>query len=150
MKRPKTEGIVLHRTEKWTGDDYHIIVQRDGTWDFHVPLEDVGFHACRYNQSSIAVAIFGDFAALEPGLNWHPTKEQIDETIHLVQYIPKHYPDIKWIAGHTQLGAKGTAIPNKLVPGHTCPGENFPLKRIIAASGLLPLNEYLKRPTLSV
>lgn len=150
MKRPTTEGIVIHRTEKWTGDDYHIIVQKDGTWDFLVPIHDVAFHACRYNQTTIAIAIFGDFASMEPGLNWYPTKAQTEEALHLVQYLPRHFPSIKWIAGHSQLGVKGTAIPNKLVTGHTCPGEHFPLDNIIRGSGLTPLNEYLKSPTLSV
>lgn len=142
MIRQKTEGVVLHRTERWTGDDYHIIVQKDGMWDFHVPLHDVAFHACRYNHNTIAVAIFGDFASMEPGLNWHPTPEQIEETIHLVQYLPKEFPSLKWIAGHSQLGVQGTAIPNKLVPGHTCPGENFPLNSIMSKSGLPTLKEY--------
>lgn len=150
MKRPTTEGIVIHRCEVWSGDDYHVMIDRNGFWKFLVDVDEVAFHACSYNHSTIAIAIFGDFASMEPGLNWHPTSQQIEECVHLISVCRNQFPSLKWIAGHSQLGVKGTVIPNKLVPGHTCPGENFPLDTIIKRSGLKPLCDPLKSTTLHV
>lgn len=140
MKRPVTEGIVLHRTEVYVGNDYHLVILRNGTIRKLVDLEDVALHACRYNRSTIAVAIFGDFASKEPGLNWYPTTEQLDALRKIMKIIIVSYPTIRFIAGHSELGVAGTAIPTKLVSGHTCPGEHFPLADIIAQSGLKPLS----------
>lgn len=150
MKRLTTEGIVLHRAEVYTGDDYHFLVMRDGTVKALVPPDCVAFHACRFNQTTIAIATYGDFASKEPGLNWHPTKVQIARVKGLIESLCTQYPSIKWISGHSNLGPSGTAIPKKLIPGHTCPGENFPLDEMIVASGLAPLPPPRKSPTLAV
>lgn len=118
------------------GTDYHYLVLRDGEYKRLVPPQDVAFHALSFNKETMAIAIFGCFAAAEPGLNWHPTLSQIGTVKLLINQIKSWYPSVTWIAGHSELGRKGTAFPTKLVPGHTCPGENFPLLEIITSSGL--------------
>ena len=148
MRRLKTEGIILHRAEVYTGDDYHFLIMRDGTVKELLDHDLVAFHACRYNQNTVAIAIFGDFASKEPGLHWHPTDIQLARTQQYITYACTLYPSIKWISGHSALGPSGTAIPKKLVVGHTCPGENFPLDEMIRNSGLAPLPPLKKSPTL--
>jgi N-acetyl-anhydromuramyl-L-alanine amidase AmpD len=115
--------------------DYHFIIMRDGTVKDNVPVADKGEHAIFYNGSTIAIAVFGDFAALEPGRNNVPTPQQIAACISLMQKLNKMYGGKLWASGHSQLGPKGTAVPSKLLPGHTCPGENFPLASVILKSG---------------
>lgn len=148
MKRTSTQGIVIHRTEKWTGHDYHYIVKRDGDFKLIVAPADVAFHALSYNKSTVAIAVYGDFASKEPGLNWHPTIAQIATVKYLITQFKRWYPSIEWIAGHSELGHKGTAFPTKLVDGHTCPGENFPLSEIIKFSGLKHLPQKQVSSTL--
>lgn len=146
MKRIKTDGIVFHRAEVFTGDDYHFLIMRDGTIKPLVPHADVGWHSCAYNQTTIAIAVFGDFASSEPGLNWYPTKAQIQATIDLVEQMRAIYPTAVWGAGHSELGHKGTQVLNKLVTGHTCPGEHFPLADVILRTQLQPFT-FVKHPT---
>lgn len=150
MKRTRTDGIVFHRAEVFTGDDYHFLIMRDGAIKSLVPVADVGWHSCAYNQTTVAIAIFGDFASSEPGLNWYPTKAQIQATIGLVGSVRACYPTIAWGAGHSQLGHKGTQITRKLVAGHTCPGEHFPLADVILKAQLKPFTFTNKSTNLNV
>lgn len=130
MKRTRTLGIVLHRSEVQTGRDYHFLVGLSGDIRQLVPQDDVGEHALSFNKTTIGVAIFGDFASKEKGRNHHPTTTQISATIALVQRLQAEYGPL-WVTGHTNLGIRGTRYPQKLLVGHTCPGENFPLAYII-------------------
>lgn len=148
MKRPKTTGIVIHRAEVFRGNDYHYVVMRDGDYKLLVQPADVAFHALSYNKETVAIAVYGDFASKEPGLNWHPTPAQLQTVKFLVNQFRRWFPSITWISGHSELGHKGTAYPTKLVPGHTCPGENFPLDEIITSSGLTHLPQGLVSPNL--
>ena len=136
MKRKSTQGIVIHRSEIWKPTDYHYIVMRDGDYRLLVAPADVAFHALSYNKSTVSIAVFGDFASKEPGLNWHPTLAQLQTVKFLIAQFIRWFPSIEWISGHSELGYKGTAFPTKLVEGHTCPGEHFPMEEIIASSGL--------------
>lgn len=148
MKRLRTTGIVLHRSEVTRGNDYHYLVLRDGDYKLLVQPADVAFHALSYNKETVAIAIFGDFASKEPGLNWHPTPAQLQTTKFLINQFRRWYPTISWIAGHSELGRKGTAFPTKLVEGHTCPGEHFPMQEIVVSSGLQHLPPGPVSPTL--
>lgn len=138
MKRLKTEGIVLHRAEVTTAFDYHYLVQVDGSVKENVPVDDKGEHAIMYNGTTIAVAIIGCFAALEPAKLAVPTPMQLSATVSLLRLLNRAYGGKLWVCGHSQLGTKGTSVPEKLVWGHTCPGERFPLADVIAKSGLVP------------
>jgi N-acetyl-anhydromuramyl-L-alanine amidase AmpD len=135
IKRLKTEGLVVHRAEVFDPGAYHFIVQRDGKVIDNLPVDEKGAHALEYNSKTIGIAIYGDFAALEPGKYHKPTPEQIAACITLMQKLNKMYGGKLWAAGHSQLGLKGTSVPLKLTPGHTCPGENFPLASVILKSG---------------
>lgn len=126
---------MVHRAEVFTTSDYHFIIQRDGSIKENVPVDDRGEHSIYYNGCTVAIAVFGDFASLEPGRNNKPTKQQIDACITLMQKINKMYGGKLWASGHSQLGPKATSNPTKLLPGHTCPGENFPLASVILKSG---------------
>lgn len=139
MKRLKTEGIVLHRAEVWDGTDYHFIVKQDGSLCPLVPINERGEHAIQYNGNSVGIAIYGDFACLEKGVNDKPTPAQITSTVQLMQMINAMYGGKLWACGHSQLGLKGTNVPIKLTYGHTCPGENFPLKDVILKAAMTPL-----------
>jgi N-acetyl-anhydromuramyl-L-alanine amidase AmpD len=126
---------VIHRAEVFTSDDYHFVIFKDGTIKTIVPLAERGAHAIAFNGTTIAIAVFGDFAALEPGLNNHPTQQQLDTCIALMRSLNAMYGNALWAAGHSQLGPTATDVPSKLVYGHTCPGENFPLADVISKSG---------------
>jgi N-acetyl-anhydromuramyl-L-alanine amidase AmpD len=136
MLRARTEGIVVHRAEVYSNEDYHFIVMKDGSIKPLCPLSDKGAHAIAYNGSTVGVAVFGDFAALEPGLNKFATPAQLTSTVALLQYINALYGMKLWVAGHSELGVAGTSVPAKLTYGHTCPGENFPLNDLVQKSGL--------------
>ena len=131
----------MHRAEVWDGKDYHFLVQKDGSILPLTPVDDRGEHAIEYNGSTVAIAVFGDFAALEPGQNNKPTAAQLTSCVLLMQLINSRYGGKLWACGHSQLGTKGTAVASKLIYGHTCPGENFPLADVIAKSGLAKLFE---------
>lgn len=137
-KRSRTEGIVVHRAEVFGSVEYHYVVNRDGTIRRLVPLDEKGEHAKDYNANTVGIAVYGDFAALEPGQNSHATAAQIASTVALMRVLNGMYANTLWAAGHSQLGVKGTNVPVKLIAGHTCPGENLPLADIIAASGCKP------------
>jgi N-acetyl-anhydromuramyl-L-alanine amidase AmpD len=126
---------VIHRAEVFTSDDYHFVIFKDGTIKTIVPLTERGAHAIAFNGTTIAIAVFGDFAALEPGLNNHPTQQQLDTCIALMRSLNAMYGNALWAAGHSQLGPTATDVPSKLVYGYTCPGENFPLADVISKSG---------------
>jgi len=139
IERKVTNGIVLHRAEVWTGTDYHFLIMKNGAIVPLLPMEEKGAHAVEYNGTTVAIAVFGDFAALEPGQNNAPTTQQLASCVLLMQLINARYGGKLWACGHSQLGLKGTTVPLKLTYGHTCPGENFPLTDVIAESGLIAL-----------
>lgn len=138
IKRLRTTGIVIHRAEVFSTDDYHFRIDRDGTIKQIVPLTDKGAHAIAFNGFTIAIAVFGDFASAEPGQNSSPTQAQLDTCIALMRSLNALYGNTLWAAGHTQLGPSATDVRLKLIKGHTCPGENFPLQDVIAKSGCKP------------
>lgn len=138
MKRLRTEGIVVHRAEVFTLDDYHFCINRDGTLKQIVPLTDKGAHAIAFNGNTIAIAVFGCFASKMPGRNSNPSQPQVDTCIALMRSLNALYGNTLWAAGHSQLGKAGTDVAQKLEVGFTCPGENFPLADVIAKSGLKP------------
>lgn len=129
---------MLHRAEVTQPGDYHFLINKDGTITPITPVTDKGVHACYYNGETIAIAVFGDFATLEPGLNNKPTQAQLDTCAALMRVLNASYGNTLWAAGHSALGVKGTLVPSKLLPGHTCPGDNFPLADIISKSGCAP------------
>lgn len=129
---------MIHRAEVFTTSDYHYIVMRDGSIKEIVPLADKGAHAIAFNGSTVGVAVFGDFASLEPGKNNHPTPNQLASCVTLLRRINEQYGNALWCSGHSQLGPTATDVPLKLVTGHTCPGENFPLMQVILDAGLKP------------
>jgi hypothetical protein len=133
--RKRTDGIVIHRAEVWSGSDYNFLVQKDGSVAELVPFTDVGQHALFYNRTTVAIAVFGDFAGAEPGRNATPTEAQLDACDGLVRSLVWWYGPL-WLAGHSELGLAGTAFASKLLPGHTCPGERFPLARFKVLPGL--------------
>ncbi|MGI4812696.1 MAG: N-acetylmuramoyl-L-alanine amidase [Janthinobacterium lividum] len=130
MRRTKTLGIVIHRAEVTSNTDYHFLIGHAGDIRQLVPQDDVGEHALKYNKTTIGIAVFGDFASKEKGRNYHPTTTQIVATIALIKRLQAEYGPL-WVTGHTNLGIQGTRYPAKLVEGHTCPGENFPLQYVI-------------------
>lgn len=136
--RTRTEGVVLHRAEVFTQLEYHFLVNRDGTVKEMVPVAMKGAHAVTYNANTVSIAVFGDFASAEPGVNQFPTYQQVITVIDLCRQLNKMYGGKLWCAGHSQLGTKGTTVPAKLTLGHTCPGEYFPLAEVILRSGLRP------------
>lgn len=135
MKRRRTDGIVIHRAETYSTDEYHFLIQKDGSVKTMVPVDDRGAHAVAYNGSTIAIAVFGDFASSEPGRNSLPTSAQIEACITLMRKLNFEYGGMLWASGHSQLGRPGTNVPMKLHKGHTCPGESFPLASVIHQSG---------------
>ena len=138
MKRLRTDGIVLHRAEIFTPFDYHLLILTDGTVRENVAIDQKGQHAIVFNANTIGVAIIGCFAALEQAKLASPTQAQLNACVELLKKLNAQYGGRLWVAGHSQLGAKGTSVPLKLTYGHTCPGERFPLAGVIAASGLMP------------
>lgn len=137
VKRLRTLGVVIHRAEVFTTTDYHFLIARNGTVQDLVPVSDKADHAIAFNNSTIGVAVFGDFACGEPGINNHPTYQQIVAVVALLKKLNAMYGGSLWCAGHSQLGPTATSFPEKLTFGHTCPGENFPLTDVILRSGLL-------------
>lgn len=130
MKRSKTAGIVIHRSEVQTGRDYHFLIECSGHIRSLVAQDDVGEHALCFNKTTIGIAVFGDFAAKEKGRHFYPTTTQISAIVQLIGRLQAEYGPL-WVTGHTNLGIRGTRFPVKLTAGHTCPGENFPLDYII-------------------
>lgn len=129
---------MIHRAEVFTPGDYHYLINKDGTI---TPITDVAEkceHACFYNGNTIAIAVFGCFASSLPGQNYRPSTAQLETCVALMRTLNAHFGNKLWAAGHSQLGAKGTLIAAKLLPGYTCPGENFPIDNIIAKSGCKP------------
>lgn len=126
---------MIHRAEVFDKGAYHFTIQTDGKVIENMPVDEKGAHALNYNGKTIGIAIYGDFAAFEPGRYHWPTPEQISACITLLQKLNKMYGGNLWVTGHSLLGTKGTSIAKKLIPGHTCPGENFPLASVILKSG---------------
>lgn len=130
MRRTKTVGIVIHRSEVQTGRDYHFLIGLSGNISSLVPQDEIGEHALQYNKTTIGIAVFGDFAAQERGRHYHPTTTQIQSCVQLIGRLQAEYGPL-WVTGHSNLGIRGTRYPRKLLAGHTCPGENFPLQYVI-------------------
>lgn len=138
IKRLRTEGIVIHRAEVFNTTEYHFIVDRAGTVKELTPVADKAAHAVFFNGNSIGLAVFGCFASLEPGVNQYPTYQQVAAVVDLCKRLNTQFGGNLWVTGHSQLGARGTTVPLKLTSGHTCPGEFFPLAKVILWSGLRP------------
>lgn len=126
VRRKKTVGIVIHRAEVWTPTDYHGVIMRSGTFETLVQIDQVAYHAKKFNSSTIGIAVFGDFAPAERSKYAHPTREQLLTLVDLCLKYRSKYGNL-WIKGHTELGPDGTAYPEKLTPEHACPGSNLDL-----------------------
>lgn len=122
LPRNKTTLIVIHRAEIIT-DEYHFIVDTDGHIHQRLDFNCVASHAVAFNSASIAIAFFGNFAALEHSLHPEPTGAQIEAGIELINNLRWWYGSRVPIKGHSELGPAGTRFPEKLILGHTCPGE---------------------------
>lgn len=136
MKRLRTDGIVIHRAEVFVENDYHIAIDISGNVRELMPIADKAQHAIAFNGNTIAIAVVGCFAAAEKAKYAVPTDAQLSACVALLQRLNAQYGGKLWVAGHSQLGKLATNIPEKLVYGHTCPGERFPLAGVIQKSGL--------------
>lgn len=127
------KGIVIHRGEiADSNSEYHYLVHKDSSVVQLNPDYKVAPHAKDWNGVTLGICVFGDFASSEPGRNWTPGPAQVAAVVKLCKDLRSKYGDL-WIKGHSELGPSGTAIPEKLVAGHTCPGERFPLDEVRAA-----------------
>lgn len=120
--RRETKLIVIHRGEVFNETEYHHVVHPGGRIQDCVPFLNVGAHARLANGYSVGICVFGNFAHLERSHHPAPDEDQIASAADLVRWH-------RWwngfrvpIAGHSSLGAIGTSFPDKLVPGHDCPG----------------------------
>jgi hypothetical protein len=129
----KIEGIVIHRGEiDATNREYHVLAQPDGSRVRLAPDYVIVPHARHWNATTLALCVFGDFASAEKGRHWTPTEAQYQTVIDQIAEWRGLYGSYGplWVKGHSELGSSGTAYPEKLRPGHTCPGERFDLARI--------------------
>ena len=126
--RKLTDLIVLHRAEVGF-EVYNFQVSFDGTVLQHVPFQEKAAHARKFNGRSVGIAVQGDFASLEPAIHGVPTQAQLASVEQLIR-------DLVWwfgpcyFHGHSELGPDGTTFAGKLVAGHTCPGERYPLEAL--------------------
>lgn len=125
---PKITQVLIHRIEvgataeetkqffekdrpKWSGGKtpYHFLIQESGRIEQMVRLSQIGPHAKKYNSSSIAIALVGDFRKKEP------SKEQM-KSLKLLATELMYHLSIKKLWGHDEL--KGSSSdPNKKCPG---------------------------------
>lgn len=120
--RDRTTHVVIHRTELVTDDEYHGIVEPNGHIHFCIPHVMRGAHALEANAYSIGLAVFGNFAALERSYHPEPTEAQVLATAEFIRQCRWWYGNHLEVVTHSSLGLKGTRYPEKLIPGHDCPG----------------------------
>jgi N-acetyl-anhydromuramyl-L-alanine amidase AmpD len=95
------------------GTGYHFVIGRDGTIYEGRPFNVYGAHARGLNQTSIGIAVIGNF---EPGTlfgNQTPTDVQMESLIALVNIL-KDGQGISNVIGHRNHSA-----------GNECPGQNL-------------------------
>lgn len=123
MLRPKTTLIVFHRAEVFDDHEYHFVLMPDGLRRTCVPFTDKGAHAYKANSYAVGIAVFGNFAHLERSYHPEPTAAQIDAAVRLVHDLEWWFGGPLPIKGHSELKEEGTTYPEKLIPGHDCPGS---------------------------
>ena len=139
-KRPKTEIIVIHHTEKlnpetnepmdddssalrvhkwhiehngWAGIGYHYLIRKNGMIEQGRLPEMMGAHVYGYNDNSIGICLAGNF---NKGVG-KPTKSQIQSVKELTSWLCRKYnisPSKQTILGHRDL-----------ISETTCPGDNL-------------------------
>lgn len=110
----------LHLRRGWAGIGYHKLIQADGTVLAGRPEGMVGAHAAKQNDTSLGVALVGNFEQRPP------TEAQLTALVQLVA------------AWQRQYGIPAArVVPHRAVtPGTVCPGKLFPWPEFLACLAL--------------
>jgi len=128
---------------------FHCVITRDGRYHNYCRWDSVGWHVARgskiYNSNSLGLCFVGNFENRKNvkghnswDTNPKPSETQIDTGARMMALWRYLYDiDEKNIVGHRSVKKRHT----------TCPGNNFPLDRLIAKSTQI-LNNWLKQSTI--
>jgi hypothetical protein len=92
---------------------YHVLIKTDGTAEQMLPLSVMGEHCITMNHRSLAVAVVGDFNAIQPSLaQWETLVEVVASWAPINGGLD--------VLGHTDVPG-GSANPGKRCPGKYLP-----------------------------
>lgn len=109
---------------------YHFVIEPTGKVCQVVPLSYIAPHARKYNASSVAVALIGDFR------NHEPTPEAFTSAVWLVgalRWSESFWNDVT-VHGHSDLPESSN------YPNHSCPGRGFDMEVFETFTDALPLH----------
>lgn len=138
VKRPATEIIVIHHTEKidpltkepldedstaervhkwhiehngWAGIGYHYLIRKTGMIEQGRLPDQLGAHALHHNQNSIGICLAGNFHVADP------TKAQINSLKELTAWLCRKYD--------LDPFKKGVIVGHRDLNDTNCPGDNL-------------------------
>lgn len=100
----------IHKQNGWAGIGYHMFIRKSGLIETGRPLEDIGAHTYRHNNTSIGICLSGNFN------NEMPTDMQMLSATKLVAVLCQMYslfPNEYTVFGHRDFNATA------------CPGDNL-------------------------
>lgn len=124
--------FIHHPVEGGTGAEvpYHFVVLKTGSIEQALPISEIGYHARRYNGTSIAIVCVGDFR------KYAPTEAQFNSVKNLCAALCQKLDLALPIFGHTELdGASSDKAKD-------CPGAKFNLPML-----KLSVDELIKTST---
>lgn len=129
MNRKSTDYLVIHRAE-CDFEDYHAVVERDGSVKWYMDRDAHGAAVKNYNSVALSVALVGDFCTADAAKAIHgtPTDAQWQAAVTLIAQLVSLYPQAK-LVGHTELGPGATMYVKKLTAPQSCPGTRFDLDK---------------------
>ncbi len=99
-----------HKDNGWAGIGYHFYIHKNGQIETGRPVEEVGAHTYKYNNSSIGICLAGDFE------EEYPTDLQLSSCAKLIAVLCKMY---------YLLSDEHTVLSHRDFNETACPGENL-------------------------
>ncbi|MEJ2534352.1 MAG: N-acetylmuramoyl-L-alanine amidase [Gammaproteobacteria bacterium] len=149
LEMAREYGERIHYAATGTGNAGHFYVDRDGTTEQWVPLARVAHHVRGWNERSVGIELvnrgrYPDWLHSQRQQMTEPyTEAQLDALLALLRTLRERLPGLRFIAGHEVLDrdtVPASDDPERLVRRKRDPGPLFPWERVLAASGLEPLN----------
>ena len=140
MKMAREFGERIIYSDSGTGVSGHYYVDRDGSMFRYVPEDRVAHHVIGHNEHSIGIELvnLGRFPKWYHSTSQYPNvpypNEQIDALKELLKDLRERNPNLKNIAGHSDLDI--TMIPaeddpNIMIRRKIDPGPQFPWDEIL-------------------
>lgn len=106
-----------HKGKGWAGIGYNFYIRQDGTIYKGRGWENIGAHTKNYNSRSVGICFEGNFDSTSKSM----PNSQYNSGAAIIAAALEKYPAIYTICGHKSLDSTA------------CPGQYFPLDKLIAA-----------------